>query len=79
LIVAPLTFTLTRAQLETKRMQLLNQANILLDGDSGQFTAENCTVRFGYVEPMLTIVVVSKPWIYPESAVAGKITSWFQS
>jgi hypothetical protein len=77
--LAPLTFTLTRAQLETKRLQLMNQANILLDGDRGQLTAENCTIQFEYVEPMLTIVVLSKPWIYPESAVAGKITGWFQS
>jgi hypothetical protein len=77
--MAPLTFTLTRAQLETKRMQLLNEANILLDGDRGQLTAENCTIQFEYVEPTLTIVVLSKPWIYPESAVAGKISSWFNA
>jgi len=77
--MAPLTFTLTRAQLETKRLQLMNQANILLDGDAGQFTAESCTIQFSYVEPTLTIQVLAKPWIYPESAVTGKITSWFQS
>ena len=73
-----LTFTLTRSELEAKRLQLL-QAGISLTGDSGSFTAQSCTIAFLYREPYLVVNVTDKPFIYPESVVAAKIRSWFQS
>jgi hypothetical protein len=74
----PLTFTLTRTELESKRSQLA-QSGIHLQGDSGTFTAQSCTIDFFYTEPYLSVLVTDKPFFASEALVASKIREWFRS
>jgi hypothetical protein len=79
--MAPLTFRLTRAQLETHRIQLFNRTGVLLEDDSGTVYTRGCVIDFLYSEPsqLLTITPVSKPFFLPESLIQKEITNWFSA
>jgi hypothetical protein len=66
---------LTRTQLEQKRQQAAANG-IVLQGDSGEAEAQGVKIGYSYDGALLTITVLHKPWIYPESAVEAKIDEW---
>ena len=74
----PLTFPLTRPQLEQRRQQLA-QAGVMLVGDHGRIENSGVVLQLDYYETyeMLKIEIVDKPFFVPETVVEGKIRGWF--
>lgn len=67
---------ISRAVLEQKR-QILAAEGTVLTGDHGTISHSGVELAFNYVEPILEIDVVSKPFFYPDSLVESQIRAWF--
>ena len=82
-----ITLNLSRGQFEAKRRELLaSGVDIPATGDNGRASAHGVVVAF-YFQPAgrsgnwgeLTLRLIEKPFLFPESAVESRIREWFNS
>ena len=82
-----ISINLSRPSFEAKRRALIsNGVSLPATGDRGQASAHGVVVDFVY-EPgahsgrigILTLRLIEKPFLFPESAVESRIREWFNS
>ena len=69
-------FAMTREQLESIRTRL-SVNGVQITGDSGEIEQQGCKLSYSYDGSNLTVNVLHKPFMIPESAVENKIKEWF--
>jgi hypothetical protein len=70
---------LTPAQFEAKKAEL-HANGVSITGPTGKLSHDGVNLSYSYDGvAALTVVVTSKPFLVPESLVAGKIRDWFSS
>lgn len=75
-----MTLTISREQLERAR-QALKEQRIELLGDAGGFTAKGCSIDYCYEEAsgVLTVNVISWPFLVSKEHVETKVREWFNA
>ena len=69
-------FTLTREQLEAKRVALKEEEGLELTGDHGVIRQMGVTVEYGFEEPVLTVTIIEAP-PFLHSLAESRIHEWF--
>jgi hypothetical protein len=74
-----LTFSLTPAEFAQRRQELIEQQHIEMPkGNSGEVTSSGVIVSYEYDgSSTLTVKILYKPMLIPESAVVSRIREWF--
>ena len=75
-----LTFSLTPAEFAKCRQELIDQQHIEMpEGNAGEVSASGVTVAYSYDGcSTLTVQIVHKPMLIPESAIESRIQRWFE-
>lgn len=68
--------TLTRTQFENAKARLLVEGITILE-DQGTLVHDGITISYQYVDPVLTVLTLKKPFYVPESSIEDHITKWF--
>lgn len=71
-----MTFTVTRDQLESKRVELAKEG-VPLTGDSGILTDHGVSIDFHYNEPTLTVEITNYGG-HPQFIVNHVVSNWFK-
>lgn len=74
-----LTFSLTPTEFEHCRQELIDQQHIEMPkSNAGEVSASGVTVAYDYDgQSTLSIHIVHKPMLVPESAIVSRIQHWF--
>jgi hypothetical protein len=76
-----ITFSLTPAEFEQRKQELIKQQNLEMPpGNAGEVEAAGITIVYNYDgASLLTIDIVHKPMLIPESMIVSRLREWFGS
>lgn len=71
-----MTETLTREQFDVLKVRINKDSNIDTTQDTFQGSLDGVTISAAYVEPILTINIIKKPFFISESLIEHKIRTY---